>query len=73
MIIGKFHYLSKLNFSEKLQLIEELWDEISREDSHIPVSERHQEELDERQRQYDSNPEHLLALNQLQERLGHKK
>ena len=62
--------IAELSTSEKILLIEDLWDEISGEESDIPVPDSHKEELDVRLEQYNSNPGDLLSLDELQERIN---
>jgi putative addiction module component (TIGR02574 family) len=57
--------ISKLSTPEKILLVEDLWDNISADDSTIPVPESHKTELDKRLKRYQSAPGTLLSLDDL--------
>lgn len=46
----------KLSPSEKIRLLQELWDEIAEEAAQTPLSEAHRRLLDERLQQHDEHP-----------------
>lgn len=58
--------IAALSKAEKILFIEELWDEISMDDEEINVPVSHQKELDTRLQNYRNNPNHLLTLQELQ-------
>ena len=47
----------KLSPNEKVRLVQELWDEIAEEASHLPLSETHRQLLDQRLQQHEENPD----------------
>ena len=47
----------KLSSSEKLRLLQELWDEIAEEAARLPLNESHRRLLDERLQQHSENPD----------------
>ncbi len=47
----------KLSPSEKIRLVEELWDEIAAEATRLPLTESQRRLLDERIQQHEQNPE----------------
>ncbi len=53
----EFPQLFELGLSEKLQLVEDLWDDIASSDDAVPVYQWQKEELDRRKRDYLKNPE----------------
>jgi putative addiction module component (TIGR02574 family) len=65
--------ISKLSASEKILLVEDLWDSISSDESSIPVPESHKAELDRRLKRHESNPGNLLSLDDLQMRIEKRK
>jgi len=46
----------KLSASEKIRLLQELWDEVAEEVARLPLSESHRRLLDERLQQHGENP-----------------
>ena len=46
----------KLSSSEKIRLIQELWDEIAEEAARLPLTESQRRLLDERIQQHEQNP-----------------
>ena len=65
--------ISQMTTSEKILLLEDLWDEIAEEESNISVPRSHKNELDSRLKDYESNPGELLSLSELQARINHRK
>jgi len=61
--------LSKLSIPEKILLVEDIWDSISKEESEIPVPESHKAELDRRA----ASPGKLLSLEELKARIEKRK
>lgn len=54
---------------EKLQLIEELWDDLCQSPDHLPIPDWHKEELDRRHAAAEMNPEAREAWDTVRERL----
>ena len=48
--------LADLTLSEKLQLVEDLWDHIAASSEPLAVRDWQKQELDRRKRNYDANP-----------------
>jgi putative addiction module component (TIGR02574 family) len=65
--------IAKLSTPEKILLVEDLWDNISADDSSIPVPESHKAELDKRLKRYHSAPGTLLSLDDLSARIEKRK
>ena len=61
-IIETFRRLSP---SEKVRLVEELWDEIAAEAARLPLTESQRRLLDERIRQHEQNPEDVEAWDKV--------
>ncbi len=47
----------KLPSAEKIRLVQQLWDEIAEEASHLPLTESQRRLLDERIDEHESNPD----------------
>jgi putative addiction module component (TIGR02574 family) len=58
---------SHLSLSERLQLVEDLWDSI--DDEQIPVPEWHLQELERRLAEFRANPEAGAPWAEVRERL----
>ena len=65
--------IEKLSIPEKILLVEDLWDNISSEESAIPVPQSHMAELDRRLVRHKSKPGELLSLDELQKRIESRK
>jgi len=52
----EFAPLFKLGLSERLQLVEDLWDSIAREDTPLPVSDAKRDELRRRKARFLMHP-----------------
>ena len=65
--------INSLSTSEKILLVEDLWDRIAVDESSVPVPQSHKEELDKRLRRYRSHPGNILSLEELQERVERRK
>ena len=73
MRVSDIPQIADLSTSEKILLVEDLWDEISLEESSIPVPESHKNELDARLEHYNANPGVLLSFDELQNRINSRK
>ena len=62
-----------LSAAEKLLLIEELWDSIASDESTVPVPESHRVELDKRYEKYKAEPNSVLTLEELKDRINRRK
>jgi putative addiction module component (TIGR02574 family) len=60
--------ISDLSLSEKLQLIEDLWDEIASEAEALPTYEWQKEELARRKRNLSSHPDSAISWSEIQQR-----
>lgn len=65
--------IEKLSVPEKILLVEDLWDDISSEESAVPVPESHMAELDKRLTRHKSRPGELPSLDELQKRIESRK
>jgi putative addiction module component (TIGR02574 family) len=65
--------IAALSPSEKILLVEDLWDDISLEEGRIGVPDSHKKELDRRLANYKKNPGRLLSLKELKTRIESRK
>jgi putative addiction module component (TIGR02574 family) len=61
--------LRKLPLAEKLQIVEELWDDIGASDEPFPHRQWHVDEASRRAAELDANPEIALTREQVWERV----
>ena len=73
MRVSEIPEINKLSTSEKILLIEDLWDSIASDESSVPVPESHKYELDKRLNRFQANPGNRLTLEELQERIARRK
>ena len=73
MRIVDIHEIDSLSTSEKILLVEDIWDRITVDESSVPVPQSHKEELDRRLRRYKSHPGNLLSLEDLQGMIERRK
>jgi putative addiction module component (TIGR02574 family) len=59
---------SQLSVSERLQLVEDVWDSI--DDEQIPMPDWHRKELDRRLAEYRANPEAGISWETVRARLA---
>jgi putative addiction module component (TIGR02574 family) len=65
--------IEKLSTAEKILLVEDIWDNISSEESVVPVPQSHMTELDIRFAKYKSGPGELLSLDDLKKGIESRK
>jgi len=65
--------LEKLTTPEKILLVEDIWDNISSEESTIPVPQSHIKELERRLSRHNSGPGTLLSLDELRTKIESRK
>ena len=58
-----------LSVSEKLQLLEDLWDDIASDPAAVPVHKWQKEELDRRKQNLLNNPGSALSWEEIQRRI----
>ncbi|MHA1619577.1 MAG: addiction module protein [Promethearchaeota archaeon] len=71
MTLNIFPDLAKLPTSEKILLLEQLWDSIRADDSEILVPDSHKKEMDKRLETLNSDS--LLSLEELKNRIENRK
>ena len=73
MGVNDIPQIVRMNTSEKILFLEDLWDSIASDESGIPVPQTHKDELDSRLKNYEVNPGNVLTLEELQERISRRK
>ena len=73
MKVSDIPKLARLTAAEKLLLIEELWDSIASDESSVPVPKSLRVELDKRYERYKAQPDSLLTLEELKDRINRRK
>lgn len=65
--------IAQMSTSEKILLVEDIWESISSDESRVPVPESHLAELEARLKSYEADPGSLLSLEELQNRISKRK
>jgi putative addiction module component (TIGR02574 family) len=73
MRIADIPQLEKLTVPEKILLVEDIWDNISSEESAIPVPQSHIAELERRLARHKTSPGTLLSIDALRTRIELRK
>ncbi len=73
MRLNDIREISRLSTPEKILLLEDLWDSIATDESSVPISRSHIEELDRRLSRYGPQPGDLLSLEDLQRGIAKRK
>lgn len=62
--------IQNLSFSEKIQLVQDLWDEIAATDTEmIPLSEAQQQELEQRLQAHQNHPDAASSWAEVKNRI----
>lgn len=61
--------LSGLTPAEKLQLIGDLWDELSSSPAEIPLTDWQKEELDRRKAEFEANPASGMTWDEVKQKI----
>jgi putative addiction module component (TIGR02574 family) len=62
--------LKRMNLSEKLNLMEALWDELREAESELPVPDWHRQVLEERERQVSEGTAKFIPWEAAKERIA---
>ena len=62
-------YLRELSFSEKLELVEKLWDDLATTPEALPVPDWQKHELAKRKASHQSRPEAAVSWEEAKERI----
>ncbi|MBN4004929.1 MULTISPECIES: addiction module protein [unclassified Nostoc] len=69
---AEFTQIFELTLSEKLQLVEDLWDSIAQVPEQIPVLDWQKEELAKRKATYLQNPDSGSSWEEVKERIRNR-
>ncbi len=61
--------IKMLDITERIILVEEIWDSIAKEQNNIGLSEYEKEVLDARLESFENNPDNLLSWDELKTKL----
>jgi len=61
-----------LSPAEKLQLVQDLWDDLAAQTENVPIPEWHIEELERRGAIYDANPNSVIPWEESKRRIRAK-
>ncbi len=73
MHLAEFPVIEKLTVKNKIILVEELWESISKDASNLPVPESHKTKLQERLVKYEARPDDILSLKTLRKNIDKRK
>ena len=63
----------ELSVSEKMRIVEEIWDSIAKNPESLPLTDEERAELDKRLHEYQENPTEGIEWNQLKMKLDKTK
>jgi len=63
--------IRKLSVSERIQLVEDIWDTIAASQGRVPLTDRQRQELDRRLDEYSKDPSASRTWDAVREDLGH--
>lgn len=69
MATVKLDDILKLSVSERIRLVEEIWDSIARESEALPLTDEQKAELDQRIAEYEADPEEGEPWEVVRERI----
>ena len=61
--------IKQLDITERILLVEEIWDSIAKEQEHLGLSEYEKEILDTRLASLDENPNNLMSWDEIKSKL----
>ncbi|MBS0307866.1 MAG: addiction module protein [Proteobacteria bacterium] len=62
--------IKQLDFAERIQLVEDLWDSVAMQATELPLTEAQRVELDRRLAMHQANPGRGVTLSCIAEKLG---
>lgn len=69
MIVESLPAISRMSRPEKMLLVAELWEDIARDDSELPLTRQQIAELDRRMERYTQHPEEVTTFEEIKARL----
>ena len=73
MRVKEIPQITRLSASEKILLVEDIWDSIAADESSVPIPRSHVAELEERLSRYTSTPGDLLSMDELSTKINSRK
>jgi putative addiction module component (TIGR02574 family) len=73
MKVNEIQEIAKLSIPEKILLVEDLWDNIISNESAIAIPQSHITELKKRFKKYQTDPDNLLTIDELQTKVEKRK
>jgi len=61
--------IKQLDITERILLVEEIWDSIAKEQDHLNISEYEKQVLDERLASLAEEPDKLISWNEIKNKL----
>ncbi|ANV83846.1 hypothetical protein AWQ21_05290 [Picosynechococcus sp. PCC 7003] len=62
-------HIKELSLAEKIQLVQDLWDDIATTTDDLPLTQLQIEDLDRRQEQYQTDPTNVSPWSEVQQRI----
>lgn len=59
----------ELTVSERIQLVEDIWDSIIEIPEAIPLTQTQKEELDRRLKEYNKNPDNVISWDEIKKKI----
>ncbi len=69
MSITTLDDIRQLSVSERIQLVEDIWDTIAATPDQLPLTQAQMDELDRRAESYRQNPEATVAWQQVRDKI----
>ena len=61
--------IKKLDITERIMLVEDIWDSIAKEQDSVTLSEYEKKVLDERLKSHEKNPSDLISWDDIKSKL----
>jgi len=61
--------IKKLSIPERVLIVEDIWDSIALSNEVLPVTKTHQQDLDRRYKDYQTNPSDSLSWEEVRNRI----
>ncbi len=61
--------IASLNISQKIMLVEEIWDSIAQEQEQVAITDEERAILDERLSSFEANPDDVISWEEIKQRL----
>ena len=62
--------VSRLSISERIQLVQDIWDSIPTASDALPITEAQRQELDRRLEMYEQNPASASSWDEVKQRIA---